>query len=413
MNVFCRGLALGALSTTLVACGGGQSQHAASTPGSSTAGGASGGVDIQALMARESQGLAPRKLAAQGARAEVLSSADPKLVVEEGRAKVVIPIGGEADVQCLLYEQDPLPGSTFVNIVEAMKQEFEVQKLTLQPLEVVKESPVTKLDIVYATKTEGGKALGQLKLAFHFRLGSSSLCMHDEIGYQKSFAEAARSFFETYDRGNPGLDTSYVEIFTVEDNDRPIGYNRNLVYTDKGTKKVLSMGLLIIQNGPTEITAQDSSSVITLDNQDRIEQGRWVESLNGVLSFDVQLERVKGNRYRYKGTRRGSEVKGEVSSKDPLGLPSSLWAQKELKTRLAKPGAFTLKLEQYRPDDDPAAVSSFEIVRRAEDPPRVVRVKVKSAEVVTLVDEQGHDQRSEVVAEGRKIVLERTFERGK
>src|SRR5262245_34150735 len=119
MNAFCRALALGAWTLTLAACGGGQTKPAAPATEGASAGGeaAAGGVDVKALMARESQGLTTRKLAAQGVRAEVLSSADPKLVVEQGRAKVLIPIGGEAEVQCLLYEQDPLPGSTFVNIV--------------------------------------------------------------------------------------------------------------------------------------------------------------------------------------------------------------------------------------------------------------------------------------------------------
>jgi len=400
------------VGAALCACGGAQQGKAGDPAAGPSAGEERGGIDVEALMARESQGLSPRKLAAQNVRAEVMSAADPKVVVEEGMPKVVIPIGGEAAVECYLYDRDPLPGSTFVNIVENMKKEFEVRQVTTSPMEVVKEAPVTPLAIVYAAKTQEGMALGQLKLAFHFRLGSSSLCMHDELGYQKTFAQVTRSFFETFDRGNPGLDTKYVEIHAGEINDQPAGHDRNLVYTDQGTEKLLSMSLLMIQTGPIEIIAQDSSSVITLDKQDRIEKGRWLESQNGGLSLDVELERIKGNRYSYKGTRRGSEVKGELTTKDPLGLPSSLWTQKELKNRLAKSGPFTLSFETYRPDDDPAKVSTLEIVRRDEDPPRAVRVKIKDAEAISTVDEQGRDQRFELVLDGAKMVLERAYQRG-
>ena len=178
---------------SLAGCGGKQGQ--AQVAGEGATGGEQGNIDVQALMKRESEGLTRRKLAVQSLRAEVLSAADPKVVVEDNVAKVVIPIGAEADVQCLLYDQDPLPGSTFVNIVESMKKEFEVRQVATGAMEVVKEAPVTPLTLVYAAKTAEGTALGQLKLAFHSRLGSSSLCMHDELGYVKSFTDVSRSFF--------------------------------------------------------------------------------------------------------------------------------------------------------------------------------------------------------------------------
>src|SRR5262245_22527262 len=101
MDAFSRWISLMALSS-LAACGGTQSK-AEAAPGPA-ASGEQGGIDVQAMLARESAGLTPRRLAAQGIRAEVLSASEPKVVVEDKLAKVVIPIGAEADVQCLIYE---------------------------------------------------------------------------------------------------------------------------------------------------------------------------------------------------------------------------------------------------------------------------------------------------------------------
>ncbi len=405
-----RGWLAWSIALTLIACGKAADKPAASPAADQSESKKEGkGVDVEALLSREVQGLTPRRFDQGGVHVEVLSSAAPTLGDEGGVPKLSIPIGSEAAVHCYVYPQDPDPGGTLSLIVQNLKKQFSVRALAPGPIEVVDEAPVVSLGVVYLTQQ--GKAVGQIKLAFHSRFGSASMCLHDEVGYQASFARVYQSFFGSLKHGKPPFSPSYVEVVTAEINGAPAGYDRNLVVTEKGKRKLLSTGLVFGLRSATELVTQDYSSSVSVDDKDRIEVGRWLESRDGSLVLDVELEHLGGPRYAYRGSRLGKEVKGELSAQDKEGLPSSLWTQGELKRRLAKGGAFAFSIQQYRPSENVAAPLVMDFARKADDPPLTVHTKLSGVEAIGTIDEQGRETRSEIVDSGMKLVLSRAFAR--
>ncbi len=401
---------LATLIVPLLACSSAQDKPAQSAaPGASAKQGEAKAASPEALLAREAQGLTAHRFDQDDIHAEIPSSGPPTLGNDGGVPRVSIPIGTEAAIHCFIYPQDADPGGTLYSIVENLKRQFSVKALGLGPVEVVREAPVTKLELAYVA--EHDKLVGQIKLAFHARIGGTSMCMHDEVGYEKTFGQVYQSFFASLEQRAAPFKPAYVEVVATELNGAPAGYERSFVIDDQGKRRLLSTGLVFGLRSATELVTQDYSSSVIVDGSQRIEAGRWVESRNGKLALDVELTHLGGPRYAYRGGRMGKALKGELSVKDEKGLPSSLWTQNELKQRLAAGGAFSFSIEQYRPSENPGAALLMEFIHNADDPPHTVRTRVSGVDAISTVDEQGREQRSEINDSGMKLVLERVFPR--
>jgi hypothetical protein len=409
---------LGALVAIVLssACSTGESTKPAATPTSTqpeTKQEASRSFDLDALLAREADDLREVALSGQGFRARALAKGTPEVSGEDDFSKLVLPIGSEAPVHCFVYEDDPDPGSALSAIAESLSRELDLSRVVAGEVLVVREAPVATLTGYYTTDTPQGRAIGELKIAFHSRLGASSMCLHDELGYEKTFLRVARSVFESLDRETSLVTPSYVEIAAAEVNGRPAGYERLLVLPAKdGERKLVATGLALLISEPNLLVTQDYAALTTVDASDRIVNARFTEAKNGKLSLEVELRRAGGKSYEFRGNRAGQAVSGRLSADDAEGLPSQLWTQRELARRLAGGGAFEFSIQQYRPSEDATALSRIGYVRRSSDPPGTVLVRTGKVEALSLLDARGREQRSEMNTQGFSVVMKSIYRRG-
>lgn len=369
--------------------------------------------NLDGMLKREVTTLSEVSVNSPAFRARVLSKGDASVTVEEGVAKLVVPLGTDAPVHCFVYEKDPDPGSAFSALMTSLAEELELNRLIVGPIDVIREAPVPTLAAFYTTQTPKGRALGELKLAFHTRFGGTSLCLHDELGYEKTFLSVARSLFESLDRGPSPLAPTYVEVSTAEVNGRPAGYERFMVLPEQnGERQLVATGLALLITEPNVLVTQDYGAVTAIDADHRIVSAHYTEAKNGKLTLDVRLKRATGRNYEYQGSHAGRNVSGTLVAADERGLPSSLWTQRELAKRLAQGGPFEFSIQQYRPSEDPSRLARIGYQRRADDPPGGVLIKTGRVEALAVLDEHGREQRSEMRTQGISVVMKSIYRRG-
>jgi hypothetical protein len=370
-------------------------------------------ADLEALLKREATALEEVPVEGDGFRARALAVGKPEVTTEPNLSKLVLPVGSEAPVHCFVYENDPDPGAALSAIIGSLATELELDRVVAGPVEVVQEAPVATIAGFYTTDTPKGRALGQLKIAFHSRLGSSSMCLHDELGYEQTFRRVARSVFESLDRGTASVAPTYVEISAAEVNGRPAGYERLMVLPAKnGERHLIATGLALLISEPNLFVTQDYAALTTVDASNHIVSGRFTEAKNGRSTLDVELRRGHGKSYQYSGKQAGKSVSGAVSADDARGLPSPLWTQRELAQRLAKGGDFEFSIQQYRPSEDATKLSRIGYAHRANDPSGTVLVKMDKVEAHSLLDARGREQRSEMNTQGFSVVMKSIYRRG-
>jgi hypothetical protein len=76
--------------------------------------------------------------------------------------------------------------------------------------------------------------------------------------------------------------------------------------------------------GQAELQLEDDYKIEIIDENKRLASGHWVEAADGELTLNIQLERVKGNLYRYKGQVQGKPIEGSFRTKSPQGLSSNV-----------------------------------------------------------------------------------------
>lgn len=369
-------------------------------------------LDVEALLARETDGLSPQKVEQKGFTASVLAKGTPTIVPNKAGATIEIPIGTQATVKCLIFNEDPDPGATLFGAFERLKTVGEIKDVRLSEMELVKDIPILGVTLIYIVHGPRGNQFGQLKLLHHPRLNHSTLCLHDEPGYAKTFAKVARSLFESEDRGIQEPAPEYMEVQLAYVNGVPAGYDKTAIFAqDGGTRTVIESGLQILMRSPTDINASDTAKVMNVDAHGMIADAHYVNDENGRVTLDLTTMHKKGSAYDYKGIVAGKEVTGSFKTKDKRGLTSTMETEKQLARHLAQGGAFSMKDESYDPDSDPTKTSPVEFRHEKGDPARVVRMKMAHVEVVGTADEAGRMKDGEMKIGPLTVTMKRAVDR--
>jgi len=370
------------------------------------------GFDAEAELAREAQGLSSRSFREQGLAFKAPASAAPTIKHDEGVAMITIPIGDGGTVECFLYEQDPDTGATLLHMLAGLKKSAEIRELTPGPLEVKRESPVVPLTALYTVEQEGGLALGQLKLAFHSRYNHSSLCLHDQVGYSKTFREVSGAFFDTLEAGREDLAPAYAEVSAATIGGVPAGFDRAMIFRDDKEERRVGASLLLMLRSASDLVTSDSVSSEVINAEGRVTSGEWYSSASGAPDLKISLELRKAGTYHYEGTFKGKPIQGDFTHTDKRGLASGKSLELELKKRLKKAAAFSIAHASYSPEQDPTRPTEETYSRLAGDAANRVRVKQGDMEIVGTIDAEGRFEVAEATLGRTHLRIARTFVRG-
>jgi hypothetical protein len=371
-------------------------------------------ADLQAALARENANLAPAKVSGADWKAEVMAAGPVTVESQDGVPAVVIPIGAEEPVRCMLLGPDADAMAGLTGGLASIHQETQgaPQKVVPSPIVVAQEAPAMFVSSVYGT----GGQVNLFKFGIHNHPRHPVLCLHQGLGYLHTFEAACTRLFQTLERGQPAPAPQLVEISRVTVDGLDWGFSRLTI--DKNAEAAWvqdTESTLLVPRSATDFGEELDSSEELIDVHGRLVRGAWAKAEGKTLVHKVRLTaRDKRGTYDYEGEVRGKPVKGELHSRDPRGgVASSLASVLRLRGLAGKPAAVDIKQEEYIPEIDPLRLTEARYTRTKGDPGGPLKVIAGEREVGATLDDDGRTRDVTFKIGTSTVRVERIFSRGK
>lgn len=400
--------ALPALAACLVGLGalagcGGKAPPATPAPAARAAEAPPKSPRFEVAIAREADAstLQAMRLSALDGRYEgtMLAAGAPKVEAQtndEGLAiaTVDVPIGASEPVRCSVS-----PGRAdasrffahFLGLVAAEAPEVHVAAYA--------SGPVIFARARYTATTKEGRAVGLLKMAVAPRGIGSIACVHDEVGYVRSFERVFTSAVEGRTSPSEAPGDTFVDVAKVSEASRPVGFVETRVRAGAAGGRESSESFVGLVKTDRGYAFLEGITITRLDKKGELSELRYVHLVNGAVLDVVRVERGASG-YTYSGEHEGKTISGPVATKGPL---TSWLGQLDAIRAFQRSDKKELR---YTAIDDTEAPVASEIVLRKEGG-KLVKHEGKHHAEITL-DDKG------VVARSVRGNLElvRLFSRG-
>ena len=383
-----------ALAFALGGCGGAPPAGAQAPNSEAKAGEAPSktGFDFDATYAREASGLSEH--AVQGPEAawsaKVPASAAPKLSHAQNSELIEIPIGSKSVVRCQLFSEMLDAGGTLHSVLKESAARVDYRGVAPSGVSLIGGVPAVFLETLYLTDTAGGKGAGGLKLAIQVREQESLLCVHDELGYRKTFKDVSGAFFASFalKSAHPNVAT-YTEESKAKLGETDVGFSRTRVVPGEkpGEREYNNSNTTLIPTSEKDVVFEDSYQIYSYDAKNALTSGAWVESRAGEITLKVGVKRAANGKYAYQGEVKGKPLSGVL--KAPNGIATSLDIAARLKKKLKAGGPFELVLSEYHPAIEPNALIDVTYRHQKGDPARQVVMSMSGITVTSEVDDDG------------------------
>lgn len=412
----CAAVLIGA--SGFIACAGGAGKATAEAPPESTSGAEpsqQGKVDFAALEAREAKPLEPRAFASKdGSLQGKLGSSGPlKVEHYENFTQVSAPIGSEAPVVCMIYDQDLKVGFALTKALASVTSEGKAKfaKVGLEGLEAMAGAAGVYATGIYQIAQGDQKGIGSLKLFFHAGLEHGVMCLHDELGYKKSFAGLTRNLVESLNFKRTFENPRVVEVARVKLGEQLVGFSQSLlVDMPNGVPVSISTSSRLMPVAPGEIATGDSITILGLDAERRILTGKYEEYDGAEDSLAINIRRGEGGRYSYEGTSHHKPIQGEFKVRDKKGLLSGVARDVAIAELVRAKKKQTLKFEDYNPSSDPTRVEQITVA--VDGPARKLTTRWESISLDLSLDEQGYGENGTAHVGKINLGMERLFRKG-
>jgi hypothetical protein len=373
--------------------------------------------DFEAYLRREAAPLAVTKLTGAVLSADVEAASAPQVSEGEGSVHVVIPIGTGSNVDCYVYDERQDGAARMSHVIDEVKKSLNVRLFAPTDVFVAGEHAVLVSHAIYLADQGGGKAAGELKLAFYSHPLTSALCMHDEAGYSATFKRVTKRFFETArrsDRELRGKPPTSWEVSVLKLDGRPVGFEDRRTYADPDNRQNTSVSIssTLYPRSAIACRPDDSATNTTVDASGDLLQFVRVVASGQEIELNVDLKRVSPAQYAYSGHQSGKPISGKFKTSDKLGLATTARIAANVKDRLLSGKATSFKAEEYVPSIDPTAPleTLYEIDSKEE---RRVRVSLGPLKLTAVVDENGDAESVKATVGSSTLTSERLAVGGK
>lgn len=372
-------------------------------------------AELTALLARESA-TGPMQTFTLGDQTLTVESVTPVSVQagkDEHAPRVIkLGLGASELVSCFLYPQAPDIGALLWSMLNSLKKAgFGINSVEITDLTVVEKSPATFVEIAYLVTKDGEQKLGVLKLMLYAHDEATSMCLHDEPGYSKSFVRVASSFAGATARALSVVSKTaiYRTVSITRVQDHIIGFERSEWFKTGAGVKIVTMTSSMIARSPTDVMASDAFTSVETGKDGFVTSKVTASVEGGEVAHKFLLTRTK-NGYHFEGEQQGKALSGDLKTTDGKGLPSDvLIARRVLALNAKKP---TVAFDDYLPTFNPAAFTQVTLTRDPKNPTHVEMV-TGPMKMATVIDSAGMPESFTLQAGPLAIEQQRVFAEGK
>lgn len=352
--------------------------------------------DFKAMEKRELKTMAKRELTSKDGYLTVTTEwiKEPDISYFETGSFYYIPlkIGTVAPLECYIYKERLDMASSLLNFHDVMIEQFKISQREITELNTaaIDEIPFMRVDLAYINEQ---KHYGNLKTIVGNKFSNGIVCVHNEIGYKKTFHRIVSQLVKSL----KVKDNSYLKdyqsrsISTVEINSQKAGIVESYVVS-------LNTNQLYYVEYSSILIPRTKSDIVTLDKfvgeisneQGTLTSGDYVTLKNGELDMEIRLERQKNGRFGIKGTFLNKEIKMNLNSQLGL-LPRYTVSQEVLDHYFMKKKRSPRIFYIYSPQVNPTAALevNYKFLKKLKKSRIELEEKVASLTSKTIYDKKG------------------------
>jgi len=262
----------------------------------------------------------------------------------EGSYSVELDIGGDANVYCEVFPQGfdianglrmTLQGA--LKELEASQGKIEARALESTDAGAYGAVPYISLAWLYRVTGPEGPLLGALK---QFAMEKDKVginCLHNDLGFTRTFAAVTRAFADSLETTDPASTPYYFDISTVSMSGARIGIAVSKLERDaEGDTRAQQTTAMLMATADGAVRSQDSTHINWLRPDGSLINAAHIDVSNGELSHDLSLRDVGGT-WTVGGAVQGKSV---TATLHPGAQPGNWVIQaQQLRTLLAQPDA--------------------------------------------------------------------------
>jgi hypothetical protein len=294
--------------------------------------------------AREAKSLKPAEIQSKDGWFKVRTPGKLVNTIEkvEGSYSVQLEIGDKSNVHCEIFPEGiDLANGLRVTLDNALKAiestHGKIEARGLEGSDAGSHGPVPYISLSWLYRVAGaqGGLLGNLK-QFVMEKGKHGVyCVHDDLGYNRTFAAITQAFAESLETQEPAAQPHFVEISTATMSGTEIGVAiSTLVRDSEGDTQARQSTSLLIATNDGAVQSQDSTQINWIRPDGSLINAVNTDVSNGELSNSLALKHEEGG-WLVEGEVQGKAVKTSL----PKDAQPGNWLSQaqQLRTLLAEP----------------------------------------------------------------------------
>lgn len=302
-----------------------------------------------------------------------------------------IDIGSEAAMECYFYKGDISPAIAIRSLTGLMLMNKKVignvvaARTSFVGAGAIEGNPYLMLQTAFSVDDEGSRLTGNLKAMVATKDVGNVVCAHNEVGYQKTFADRFTEIVTSFSFVKaPKPPLLYKDVIVLSLNNLPIGYVVNYLTDGQNQNKGWINKTSFLLPSENETYTTDDMSLELSSKKGIVAYGFYKSEQSGKLDHAIEIKSDDGKNYVVLGTKQDQKVETLMQTKS--GVVSNYEHSKLITKKFVDQHLQQFTVPAFLPDIDAYKPTSLKTV-----------LKKKNAEGLLISVQSGNEVYTSVV----------------